>query len=355
VHTIDESKLNESIQQLFVNIIEKQDTVSRKLSEISFLSGYIWEQEGYKREIISSASSVLDNSNWTEDMIGTGKICKHVLKMYDYKTSMDGKPQNLVDWRDIDEIKDVFLNNPNESERALFELFVRNNEEAAFHMLVELVGRRFPLISYLYFLKDSKRFAPVRPDSFCGRFQRVGIETDCLRRCTWDNMLEFNNILEHVRNKIQEYFKEDIELIDAHSFVWMMWHIEDEKPQDEFLIPLDERELESVVIEKQSEGFRKRYYTTRYERSAKNRNNAIRIHGLKCMVCDFDFEETYGELGKGFIEVHHVMPLSDRNEVVDIAPETDLVCLCPNCHRMIHRKKNYVMSVDELKGLLKKR
>lgn len=58
---------------------------------------------------------------------------------------------------------------------------------------------------------------------------------------------------------------------------------------------------------------------------------------LRCEVCDFDFARTYGALGQGYIEVHHVTPLyvsGPRQTQLD-----DLACLCANCHRMCHRSR----------------
>jgi 5-methylcytosine-specific restriction protein A len=58
---------------------------------------------------------------------------------------------------------------------------------------------------------------------------------------------------------------------------------------------------------------------------------------LRCEVCDFDFARTYGDLGEGYIEVHHVTPLyasGTRETRLD-----DLACLCANCHRMCHRSR----------------
>lgn len=98
-----------------------------------------------------------------------------------------------------------------------------------------------------------------------------------------------------------------------------------------------------------TEGKRTVYYTTKYERSSKNREAAIRIHGTKCMICGFDFGQKYGELGKGYIEVHHIKPLATLEQEVVINPETDLICVCANCHRMLHRFKNYIVTVEELK------
>lgn len=110
--------------------------------------------------------------------------------------------------------------------------------------------------------------------------------------------------------------------------------------------------LETIETEHGVEGKKVKIYTTKYERDPANRKEAIKIHGTRCMVCDFDFEEVYGELGKDFIEVHHTKPLYSLEYEVEVNPEEDLVCLCSNCHRMIHRNKNKIMSVEELKKLM---
>ena len=73
------------------------------------------------------------------------------------------------------------------------------------------------------------------------------------------------------------------------------------------------------------------------------------------MACGFNFEETYGEIGKNYIEVHHVTPLFSLDGEIDIDPAKDLVVVCSNCHRMIHRNKDRVLTIQELKEYLKKR
>ncbi len=95
------------------------------------------------------------------------------------------------------------------------------------------------------------------------------------------------------------------------------------------------------------------YYGTRYERNPINRARAIELHGTVCKACDFDFEKAYGKLGRGFIEVHHVRPLSTLEQETAIDPEKDLVPLCSNCHRMVHRKKEEILEVDKLKSLFR--
>ena len=105
-------------------------------------------------------------------------------------------------------------------------------------------------------------------------------------------------------------------------------------------------------FESQKEGKMIESQSIRYERDSHLRSQAIKIHGLSCMACGFNFFETYGELGKGFIHVHHINPLSSSKEHF-VNPEIDLTVLCPNCHSMVHRNKNHILTVEELKLLIK--
>jgi 5-methylcytosine-specific restriction protein A len=69
---------------------------------------------------------------------------------------------------------------------------------------------------------------------------------------------------------------------------------------------------------------------------------------LKCEACEFDFGETYGILGEGYIECHHLIPLSN----FQVNKETtldDLALLCSNCHRMIHKDLS-IKTIEEFKS-----
>lgn len=72
-------------------------------------------------------------------------------------------------------------------------------------------------------------------------------------------------------------------------------------------------------------------------------------HGkLFCEVCGFDFEDVYGDLGKHYIEGHHIIPVSQlKGEGTRVK---DIVMLCSNCHSMIHRKRPW-LGINELKKL----
>lgn len=73
---------------------------------------------------------------------------------------------------------------------------------------------------------------------------------------------------------------------------------------------------------------------------------------LYCEVCGFDFENKYGDIGIDFIEAHHIKPLSDMEEESETRVE-DLVMLCSNCHKMIHRKRPW-LSKNKLSELINK-
>lgn len=72
---------------------------------------------------------------------------------------------------------------------------------------------------------------------------------------------------------------------------------------------------------------------------------------LSCEVCGFDFSATYGSVGEGFCEVHHLSPLSasDGSITTTLA---DLAVLCSNCHRIIHRS-DPMLSVAELAAVVR--
>ncbi len=72
---------------------------------------------------------------------------------------------------------------------------------------------------------------------------------------------------------------------------------------------------------------------------------------LSCEVCGFDFSTTYGLLGEGFCEVHHLSPLSASDESVTTTL-ADLAVLCSNCHRIIHRS-DPMLSVAELSDVVR--
>jgi len=84
---------------------------------------------------------------------------------------------------------------------------------------------------------------------------------------------------------------------------------------------------------------------------ARERNNQVvslakenfkKLNGqLFCQICGFDFEKTYGEIGKDFIEGHHTIAISEMAHDHKTKIE-DIAMLCANCHRMVHKKRPWL-------------
>ncbi len=91
-----------------------------------------------------------------------------------------------------------------------------------------------------------------------------------------------------------------------------------------------------------------------YERDPKARAACLAKHGHRCSVCRMSFSEVYGEIGEGFIHVHHKKPLAAMRAEYTIDPRKDLIPVCPNCHAMFH-SKNPPLGLDELIALYESR
>lgn len=111
-------------------------------------------------------------------------------------------------------------------------------------------------------------------------------------------------------------------------------------------LPISNDKMSDFLID----GAKKITKHVRYERNPYNRREAIRIQGNKCKICGFDFNKVYGkEIAEGYIEVHHIKQLAEGEQVVD--PAKDLLPVCANCHRMLHRRRDNNVSIQELKQM----
>jgi len=100
------------------------------------------------------------------------------------------------------------------------------------------------------------------------------------------------------------------------------------------------------------EGQKKKVFVNAYERNPKARSKCVKHYGASCSVCAMNFDEVYGELGKGFIHVHHLLPVAQLGKQYEVDPIADLRPVCPNCHAMLHRR-NPPLSINELKETVK--
>lgn len=147
--------------------------------------------------------------------------------------------------------------------------------------------------------------------------------------------------------------------LDSHDEKILREVLEEDIPYEELLEKVEtdldsmnEEEKELTEKERGVEGKHSEKIVRSYERNRKLRVKAIKIHGFKCIVCGFDFKEVYGKIGEHFIEVHHLKPVSTFKCEIEVDPELDMAVVCCNCHRMIHRDKNNILSIKELEDIV---
>lgn len=129
--------------------------------------------------------------------------------------------------------------------------------------------------------------------------------------------------------------------------------IEEGPTEEQRLKSQIEEDLNSLAEEEGAvEGEKKAKLIAYFERNPALRTAAVAFHGTTCKACGFNFEAAYGERGRDYIEVHHLVPISTLPEPSSINPKEDLTVLCSNCHRMVHRKRDAPLSIEELRSIV---
>ncbi len=90
-----------------------------------------------------------------------------------------------------------------------------------------------------------------------------------------------------------------------------------------------------------------------YMRNRQARMRCLEIHGYKCQICGLSFEETYGKIGKSYIQVHHLRPLAEGKKPTCVDPAVDLKPVCANCHAMLHRRTPPLGIKELIEGMKK--
>lgn len=170
------------------------------------------KHENYKYEIIEDAKNQLLLKTWRETDIGSGTILKNV------KNAINVKSNNLIDWRKKDDFEKLKANR--ENEKFLYDFFKSKiKDEIAFGNFVE-IGFSYQLIAYLFFIKNHQKYMPISQEKFDDIFSSINIDFKTSHNCSWDNYVEFNEIIKLFRKQLSQRFK-SASLLDAHSFLWI--------------------------------------------------------------------------------------------------------------------------------------
>ena len=131
-----------------------------------------------------------------------------------------------------------------------------------------------------------------------------------------------------------------------NSPVEILWSFANVVPDPAYFEGPDE-----IPIKKYVEGAVRQVQVNVYERDRAARQACINHYGPTCVVCGLVFEERYGILGRGYIHVHHLVPMSEIGASYKVDPIEDLRPICPNCHAMVHRR-NPPYSVEDVRGFV---
>jgi 5-methylcytosine-specific restriction protein A len=153
-------------------------------------------------------------------------------------------------------------------------------------------------------------------------------------------------------NNLQQWFPQQSgifikpEIVDALESNWFNFIRENKYIRNSFV----SNDVITDITESFHEGKSKEIIQTRYERNPQARKTCLNHHGYSCQICNFNFETYFGEVGKGFIHVHHINSIAEIGKEYEIDPKKDLIPVCPNCHAMIHSRRP-AFSIEEIKGI----
>ena len=130
---------------------------------------------------------------------------------------------NLMDYHGNDIFDELLVSGDNRSlGKALEHLFYGDKDATAFTDLVEIIGARFDVLGFLFFLKDHSKYMPIRSSLFDQRLGMIGIDSRLSGNCSWEKYLQYNQWIENVRTMLNDSLNSQITLIDAHSFLWVL-------------------------------------------------------------------------------------------------------------------------------------
>ena len=278
------------------------------------------QTESYKHLVHHTAREALGLANWKDELIGTGKIIKAVLE------AIEIKGNNLADWqaRYGDESRSqhclhlsLATNEPHREilEQTLFDHFKGNDDEASFYDLMDIFGKKYRIIAYLFFLKNRSKYMPLAASTFEVAFEMIGIDLKLSHKCSWENYQEFNALIEEIRKFLSERLNYNVELLDTHSFLWVLGKTlnDYDDPALDAYLKLGPKEREAVVKSRIGQG--------------KYREDLIRKwNGCSVTNCSL----------KSVLVASHIKPWSECDEREATDPDNGLL-LVPNLDALFDR------------------
>ena len=297
---------------------------------------FLGREENYKTRIAIKAQDALQYESWTEKWIDNGKILNCSARAMSCAENLVNKHQQID-----------FKNKLNDSDpqtklslaRVIYNIYKSKGEKEearAFVNAVAAFGGKYDTIAYLFFIKDSSRFLPISTGHLERSLKSVGFDYKLSGNCNWENYIGFLKIATDIRDLMAQTLPvEEIRLIDAHSFLWVIG--ENDRPTDFLNWSPDVIAMKEIETEAEehleAEGLiqYKRHSSYYYTRNTEvSRITKLRAGGI-CELCGkpAPFNDDNGD---PYLESHHIIWLSRGGE--DSTNNT--AALCPNCHKKMH-------------------
>lgn len=179
--------------------------------------GILYREEDYKKRIARQARSVLTSENWDDSWIGDGRIQQSINRVMD----LSG---NLVNFNTRIDFRKRFEEYKSDAEKAIYDIYRSSDDKRAFEQAIKIFGAKYPVVAYLFFVKDEEKYLPTSPQGFDRCFRELDIDFKMSFSCSWDNYCEFIEIIRDIGNRLNTYIDvaHEVSLLDAHSFVWIL-------------------------------------------------------------------------------------------------------------------------------------
>lgn len=230
---IDRDKFEHRYRQLLYVTHEKG-------SEPDFRSGLWNEEEGYKRDVWKNARAALQLQSWPEHQNDPKYICDRAIDAIDQCGNLLATPNSQFAWREDEGTYEkaivTILENKEKVAAALLGLFSTenlDNDGLYFDQLASVLRKiydGFSFIAYFFFLKNQDEYAPVRRKRMTQHLKLLGADVSIMDTCNWENYRKYLVDLKEIKGYLNEKGHEAT-LLDAQSFLWMLWMIKPETPE----------------------------------------------------------------------------------------------------------------------------
>lgn len=209
-----------SLASKFDKYVHTQD---KNADLLNFIDGnsLLVKEEGYKSRIPANARSILNSDEWDESWCGNGEISTRINKAMDLAGNLINFNSKIDFRRHFEDDRKEY--NP-DSERAIYEIFKGSDDQAAFEHAMTVFGAKYPILSYLFFIKDENRYLPASPEKIDNAFKELNIDMKLSYNCGWQNYCQYLELVREIGKLMPKYIdiSHEVRLLDAHSFVWIV-------------------------------------------------------------------------------------------------------------------------------------